>query len=168
MITDFFTIFLRTSLHNVVAAAVHAQCFKRSWEPSFIAGVLAIPGTFGLLVLQDWDRETKPITLQPTGLIICRSIFDVWEAEILTVGVVPEVRGLGLGYLLVRKIQHLLTGETIFLEVAVDNISAITLYKKLGFKPVGRRSHYYPRNDGVADDAFVFRANAMTAETLDN
>ncbi len=155
------TILPITPLHTAVAAAVHAQCFKRPWEESFLAGVLSISGTFGWLAILDSNRDRIANRAPPfrgglpAGLIVCR--LTVGEAEILTVGVLPRARRLGIGSLLFKKVCNTLPGETIILEVAVDNMAAITLYQKLGFKKVGRRSHYYPRINGVTVDAFIFR-----------
>ncbi len=159
-----------TPLHTAIAAAVHAQCFNRpSEEEYFLAGMLAMPGTFGWLAMLDLNRESTENRKRdtkgnrfpplsgglPAGLMVCRS--TVGESEILTVGVRPQVRRLGIGSLLFKNIQNTMPGETLLLEVAVDNMAARNLYQKLGFKQVGRRSHYYPRNDGVNVDALVLR-----------
>ena len=44
------------------------------------------------------------------------------------------------------------------LEVAVDNIAALALYKRSGFIEAARRAGYYRRSNGTAD-AIVMRRN---------
>ena len=51
----------------------------------------------------------------------------------------------------------------IWLEVAVDNAAAISLYQGLGFEAAGRRNHYYARDGGAAVDALIMRHVLNTA-----
>jgi ribosomal-protein-alanine N-acetyltransferase len=77
------------------------------------------------------------------------------EAEILNLGVHPQVRRKGLASSLVR---HLLAEwrkqdvRRIFIEVRESNAGAIHLYRKMGFKPTGRRINYYTLPD---EDALI-------------
>jgi ribosomal-protein-alanine N-acetyltransferase len=41
----------------------------------------------------------------------------------------------------------------LFLEVAEDNLPALVLYSRVGFKEQGRRKGYYKRANGAAVDA---------------
>ncbi len=76
------------------------------------------------------------------------------EAHVLNVCVHPEYRGRGLG---IRLMQRLLTlarkhsADTAFLEVRVSNLTALTLYQKLGFNEIGMRRGYYPLQGGRED-----------------
>ena len=45
----------------------------------------------------------------------------------------------------------------LFLEVDTQNISAISLYKKLGFKQISMRKNYYKYKDGSTGDALVYK-----------
>jgi ribosomal-protein-alanine N-acetyltransferase len=79
------------------------------------------------------------------------------QAEILTVGVVPAARRRGLA----RRMLTSLYDEArsrgareLFLEVRVDNSSAIALYESEGFVELGRRRGYY---DHGRVDAVVMR-----------
>jgi ribosomal-protein-alanine acetyltransferase len=77
------------------------------------------------------------------------------EAELLRIGVDPEARRTGLARaLLVEGLERLLRLEVqvCFLEVRVDNASAIRLYESLGFSCTGHRKGYY--RDGT--DALIF------------
>ena len=77
------------------------------------------------------------------------------EAELLRVGVGPESRRRGLARaLLVEGLERLRRADVqvCFLEVRVDNRSAIYLYESLGFSCTGLRRAYY--RDGA--DALIF------------
>ena len=52
-----------------------------------------------------------------------------------------------------------LGAETLFLEVAVDNVAALGLYTALGFAETGRRKAYYARAGGPAADALILRVD---------
>ena len=79
------------------------------------------------------------------------------QSELLTVGTVPAARRTGLARLmlaeLIAEAVRRGAGE-MFLEVRVDNESAISLYLSEGFVEVGRRPGYY-ENGRV--DAIVMR-----------
>jgi ribosomal-protein-alanine N-acetyltransferase len=79
------------------------------------------------------------------------------QAEILTVGVIPNARRRGiattlLDELVVRAVHG--GARELFLEVRVDNEAARRLYEKEGFTVVGRRRGYY---DHGRVDAVVMR-----------
>jgi len=68
------------------------------------------------------------------------------EADVLTVGVVPNHRGKGVA----RQLMELLTnwahnqGSTaMMLEVKVDNAEAIGLYESLGYSKLNTRKDYF-------------------------
>lgn len=91
------------------------------------------------------------------GFVLIRAVAD--EGEVISVAVSPEHQGQGLGrQLLGHAITDLVPAgvTTLFLDVAVDNPSALALYRHLGFTEVGRRKGYYPRK-GQAVDALAFQ-----------
>lgn len=78
------------------------------------------------------------------------------EADVQTIAVAPRSQGQGLG----RALLDALVDEArvrgcaqLFLEVRVDNVSAIALYERRGFTHDGRRTDYY----GPGLDALVMR-----------
>ena len=78
------------------------------------------------------------------------------EADVLTVGVIPDQRGKGIA----RKLMAQITdwagqqGSTaMMLEVKVDNIEAIGLYESLGYSKLNIRKDYF----GAGLDALVMR-----------
>ena len=78
------------------------------------------------------------------------------EADILTVGVVPEHRGKGIAKALMGLITDWakVQGSTaMMLEVKVDNPEAIGLYESLGYSKLNIRKDYF----GAGLDAQVMR-----------
>ena len=129
-----------------VMASVHLQAFDAPWNEAAFRDLLASPGVFAL-----GDEA---------GFILVRVILD--EAEILTVGVRPDLRRHGLGRALVQQaiIQAAAKGaERMFLEVAQSNLAAQYLYASTGFEQVGRRKNYYSLGDGSHEDALMMVLN---------
>ena len=78
------------------------------------------------------------------------------EADILTVGVVPEQRGKGIAKALMALITDwaMTQGSTaMMLEVKTDNLEAIGLYEALGYSTLNVRKDYF----GAGLDAQVMR-----------
>lgn len=78
------------------------------------------------------------------------------EADILTVGVVPEHRGQGIAKTLMAMITDWATAQkstAMMLEVKVDNTDAIGLYQSLGYTQLNIRKDYF----GPGLDAQVMR-----------
>jgi ribosomal-protein-alanine N-acetyltransferase len=68
------------------------------------------------------------------------------EAEILTVGVVPEARGRSIARRMIAALLDAVRGAgatEVYLEVRVDNVEARGLYESEGFIDIGRRRGYY-------------------------
>lgn len=129
-----------------VLATLHAACFDDAWSAQAFANLLRTPGTDALLAVDEY----------PAGFVIVRTAGG--EAEILSLGVVPGARRLGLGNRLVEAAIGRARSEgaqTLFLEVAADNKAAHALYAASGFNAVGRRHGYYRRADGATADALV-------------
>jgi ribosomal-protein-alanine N-acetyltransferase len=133
---------------TAVLASLHARCFEEPWHAKAFGELLKLDNVFGLI---EHEGQT------PAGFIVVRVAAD--EAEILTLGVLPERRRHGLARELVRRSwrQAFDRGaRTLFLEVSANNAPARTLYRHLGFEEVGRRTGYYGTCDSVAD-ALVLR-----------
>lgn len=125
---------------------LHAQCFAEVWSASYIASLLATPGTFAML------DECR------TGFIILRVAGD--ESEVLTLAVTPAARRRGVASELVTNatLHASVVGvKAVFLEVDSANSPALALYKRLGLVEVGCRKAYYPVTAGHYHDALVLR-----------
>jgi ribosomal-protein-alanine acetyltransferase len=130
-------------------AGLHAQCFADAWSEEFLGWLLAEPGAVAFVAMEDDE---------PAGFVLARGAAG--EAEILSLGVGPGMRGRGLGTVLIRaacqRVEEAGMVE-VFLEVSVENAAARALYGRLGFREVGRRSNYYEDAAGPARDALVLR-----------
>jgi [ribosomal protein S18]-alanine N-acetyltransferase len=118
------------------------------WSPRAFAELLALPGTFGLLILAEGE--------QPAGFVLVQVAFE--DAEVLTLGVLPEFRRGGRGR---RLLEAAVAGaaargaERLHLEVAENNPAAQALYLRAGFRVAGRRRNYYLNDQGRRLDAVV-------------
>jgi ribosomal-protein-alanine N-acetyltransferase len=120
-------------------AALHAACFADAWEEAALAALLAMPGGFALIAEADAASGAG-------GFVIARAAAG--EAEILSLGVRPDLRRRGLGGALLQAAVAEATGRgagRLFLEVAADNWPARALYLANGFAQVGKRPDYYRR-----------------------
>lgn len=125
-------------------AALHAAAFapERGWTAQEI-GALAADGR---LVAASDDSGFALISLAAD------------EAELLTLLVAAERRGRGIGAALLDAALGEATqaGATVMhLEVAADNLAAISLYRAAGFNETGRRPRYYKRG-AARIDAMLF------------
>lgn len=148
-----------------VLEALHGACFTQAWDAQAMARLLAMPGATGTLALATAEAGGNPI---PVGFLLGREAGD--EAEIISTGVVPEWRGRGIGGALVSEFISRVQARgaaMVFLEVAINNETALSLYKRLGFAAVGLRKAYYapdPASDGKqSGDALVMRRNLLAS-----
>jgi ribosomal-protein-alanine N-acetyltransferase len=129
-------------------AAVHAQAFATPWTALEMVELFDTPGVSGLLVVEG----------DPLGMMLWRTVVD--EAEILTIATAPRARRRGLARAMVEAAVGRARGKGVtamFLEVAVDNLAAIALYRSLDFREVGTRPGYYDRGALGQVDALVMR-----------
>jgi ribosomal-protein-alanine N-acetyltransferase len=79
----------------------------------------------------------------------------VRKGHIVSVGVLPEARRLGIATVMMLRAMKAMKvyygAAEVYLEVRVSNTPAISLYEKLGYKVVGRIPRYY--SDG--EDAYL-------------
>jgi len=93
-----------------------------------------------------------------TGYLLATIIAD--EAEILSIAVTADHQKCGRGAgLLGYFFTHIAARDvkTVLLEVAADNVAALTLYHRHGFAEFGRRRSYYKRSDGYCDAIMMRR-----------
>ena len=78
------------------------------------------------------------------------------EADVLTVGVLPEHRKAGIGKAFMAELENWAIDKesnAMMLEVGIDNATAINMYKQLGYQQISVRTNYY----GAGLDALVMR-----------
>ena len=99
---------------------------------------------------RDLKQSGCEIIMSENGFIVYRIVVD--EAEIITIGVNPEKRRLGIASAMIGIIEKTIKSQgvkKIFLEVASTNEPAQKLYENCGFKTVGLRPKYYDGVDAI-------------------
>ena len=127
-------------------------CFGGLWaEDGYLREIESCQSS--LLALAISESNTVNCGSKIIGIGCLWSIVE--EAHITLLGIHPDYRWQGLGQLLLYVLlkdacQRKLKWAT--LEVKVNNSPAISLYKKFGFKIVGKRKGYYQQ---TGEDALV-------------
>lgn len=128
---------------------MQGRLFPDAWDAPGVMKLLEHPASTAFVAQIGAPKIT-------VGYVLGQVMAD--EAEILSLGVAPELQRRGLGRLLVQGLIRAVKkaeARTLFLEVAADNAAAVQLYSKLSFTETGRRKAYYARNDGSAVDALT-------------
>ena len=122
---------------------VEMACFSMPWSRESFWEEAAQEAAYYLLALDD-------------GEVI--GYVGVWllsdEGHITNVAVAPAARGRGVGAALLAALMEIARGRgvrSMTLEVRPSNEAALALYKRFGFRSVGRRPHYYTDNDEDAE-----------------
>lgn len=131
------------------AAMLHAACFDVSgqWSARSMRETLSAQTTLAL-GLEDCEGLT--------GLLLIQRVPP--DAEILTICVHPGARRSGAAQQLFDHAATLLGPygiNRLMLDVAGDNLPAISFYERNGFGRDGVRRNYYRREDGAAADAVL-------------
>jgi ribosomal-protein-alanine N-acetyltransferase len=134
-------------------ATLHAASFRQGWSD----------GEFERM-LRDRNIVAHRATIGRAlhGFILSR--IAAGEAEILSVAVAFARRGRGLARALLDLHLRRLAGlgaQAVFLEVDEDNEPARRLYRRAGFREVGRRPGYYSQGRDHAATALVLRRDLV-------
>ena len=125
-----------------------AADFEAIWQLDQICFVRGI--AYPREELAHFIRQPKSFTIvaenagQICGFVVVER--NGKRGRIITIDVHPEQRRSGLGSLLMRKAEERLIAahaESVVLEVAVDNLAAITFYKRHGYSVVKTIPRYY-------------------------
>lgn len=138
-----------TPEHAADLATCHATLFPEPWDAASFETMLADPGSTAFAARHGNPQAT-------VGFIVGRLVGD--EAEIQTLGVVRDWQRHGVGRRLIEAFSRAVgkaEGKRVFLEVADNNVPALVLYSRLGFKESGRRKGYYQRSGQPSADALV-------------
>jgi ribosomal-protein-alanine N-acetyltransferase len=143
-----------TASHATVIAELHRRCFDEPWSVFTVRQVLAMPGAFGFLAVEEASALAGKGLL---GFALGRSAAG--ECELLSLAVTAGQRRRGVGAALLTAALDRARADGVgrmFLEVAEDNAVAQHLYQQFGFTRVGRRPRYYRRPRGEPMAALTY------------
>ena len=132
-------------------AEIENMSFSVPWSKKSFEDCLKNPLIdFFVATLEESDGKTRAV-----GYVVTLTVSP--ESEILNIAVSPDFRRKGIAEKLLSHITGMALKkkcDTLMLEVRESNISARSLYEKLGFYPVGRRKGYYtsPTEDAILMD----------------
>lgn len=118
--------------------ACHQASFEHPWSRADFQALLELPTT------RLWTVED--------GFLLCSEVAD--EMEILTLCVMPSSRRQGVASSLLSAMKAYADDcgiSRVFLEVAINNLPAQHLYKKMGFVSNGIRPNYYRQGTKFVD-----------------
>ena len=132
---------LVTDSDSEKAAIVESDSLSTAWSKKQI--IDSINNDFAVYAVAVTENEVCGI-----GSMYCVA----GEGQIMNIAVSEEYRRRGIA----EGIMNFLDGEAlkrncdiITLEVAENNLSALSLYKKCGYSPVGRRKGFYGGVDAI-------------------
>lgn len=125
---------------------IEKECFKKeAFSQQQIAKLLRDYNSINLVALED----TRVI-----GFVIGAIYFqrNASHGHVLTIDVSPPYRRRGIGSELLHEIETIFLErnvKTCHLEVREDNVEALSLYERAGYKKIGKLKNYYGRADGL-------------------
>ena len=137
---------LMTADHASQVAQLEKLCFRDPWSENSVSSELNNPLSLWLVAVEG-DKVA--------GYVGSQSVMG--ESDMMNVAVHPDFRRQGIGERLILELIDQLANRgnhSLTLEVRASNVSAIALYRKLGFEQVGLRKNYY-RNP--KEDALILR-----------
>lgn len=127
---------------------IERRAYPTPWSRSMFAGELAKPSS---ICLGAFDVDGEDGTL--CGYLIVSRYVDAWH--VMNIAVEVEHRGHGIATMLLERLFELTATDArrgYTLEVRVSNVTAISLYERLGFQARGVRRGYYTDN---REDALI-------------
>ena len=134
-------------------AALEARLFATALDQPRLMALQTNPVFCGFVDLMP-DQDQPQFTLADDlnsylgGYLLATIIDD--EAEILSIGVMPDRQSQGVGKRLLQRFFDYGASRNMakaLLEVAEDNVAALELYRDFGFAEFGRRKDYYKQGN---------------------
>ena len=128
--------------HLSDVARLESICFAQPWSEKSL-GLLLTDAALGFVCLLDGRAVAYG------GMLLAPD-----EGQITNIAVDPDHRRMGLGRLLMERLETEATARglsQIALEVRASNEAAIALYERTGYATAGRRPNFYtsPREDAL-------------------
>ncbi|AIT10248.1 alanine acetyltransferase [Candidatus Francisella endociliophora] len=140
---------LNKSFSKEVVNLIRVSDKDFSWSDKQVIDSLTDDMVFGLI---NDNQELLAVA-------IFSKIFET--VELLYICVLASNQKKGLGYQILQKSLNEFSKksevENIFLEVDVNNQSAIKLYNKLNFREISKRKNYYKKANGKYSDALIYQ-----------
>ena len=125
---------------------IEMECFKsEAFTKQQIAQLLTNQNCVSLIALEN-DKIIGFII----GMVYIEG--NILTGHILTIDVSPSHRRRGIGIKLLQELEKIFKNRGVKvsrLEVREDNIAALNLYQKLGYKKVGKLHNYYGDVHGI-------------------
>jgi ribosomal-protein-alanine acetyltransferase len=125
---------------------IEMECFKsEAFTKQHIAQLLTNQNCISLMA-----KENDKIIGFVIGIVYVEG--DILTGHILTLDVSPSHRRKGVGIKLLQELEKIFRSNQVKvsrLEVREDNVAALNLYRKLGYRKVGRLRHYYGDVHGI-------------------
>ncbi len=125
---------------------IEKECFKEeAFSRQQIANLLGDYNSISLVAVEN----NRVLGFIIGALYVERNALD---GHVLTIDVSPSHQRKGVGLKLLREIEEIFVErnvKTCHLEVKEDNLKALRLYEKAGYKRTGRLKNYYGKADGL-------------------
>lgn len=140
-----------TLADGTLLGALEQRIFiEEAWPAEDVAELLEVQHVFGAVALDDGVAVGYTLVQAVPGQ----------TGDILTIGVVPEMRQKGVASQLLNFIFERAAAQRvaeIYLEVRQSNVAAHKFYEKHGARMVGKRPDYYKATENIPkEDALVF------------
>jgi ribosomal-protein-alanine acetyltransferase len=125
---------------------IETECFeKEAFTKEQIAYLLTDYNSIGLVAKSNGDI---------IGFIIGKLYVERNSVigHILSIDISPSYRRKGIAQKLLQEIERIFSeknAKLCYLEVREDNIAALNLYQKAGYKKIGKLEHYYGNAHGL-------------------
>ena len=137
------------NIFSQTLAKIHGECFFEKWNEEVFEKFLQ-DKVYKFLLARYEDKIC--------GFLVFTYIVD--EIEVITNCVLPDFQGRGVGKEMMKFLEHYARAHmvrSIHLEVAENNLPAVSLYIKFDFVPTTRRKNYYKVEGGKFVDAVLMR-----------
>ncbi|MEM3580813.1 MAG: ribosomal protein S18-alanine N-acetyltransferase [Candidatus Bathyarchaeia archaeon] len=125
---------------------IEMECFKsEAFTKQQIAQLLQNQNCISLIA-----KENDKIIGFIIGMVYVED--NILTGHILTIDVSPSHRRKGVGIKLLQELEKIFKDKQVKvsrLEVREDNVAALSLYQKLGYKKVGKLHYYYGDAHGI-------------------